>query len=173
MKLEGEDVQRLLTKIHDQRARIDLFLRRARPRHTTLTVVTIVSSALAAALTAGPALGGPEYTKRANEILRFEEPGDVWQYSCLVAMLVSITAAICVNLNQASKTESRIISAEACRAELTCLQTLVEFHQVSLAEALKLYQQHVTRVPFLDQPDEGWVLPPQVPGGRTSAAAAG
>ena len=76
MKLEGEDVQRLFTKIHDQRARIDLFLRRARPRHTTLTVVTIVSSALAAALTAGPALGGPEYTKRANDILRFEEAGE-------------------------------------------------------------------------------------------------
>jgi hypothetical protein len=173
MKLEGEDEQRLLAKIHDQMTCIDIFLRRARPRRTTLTVVTIVSSALAAALTAGPAIGGPEYTKRANQILHFEEAGDVWRYSCLVAMLVSITAAICVNLNQASKTESRIISAEVCKSELACLETLIEFHQVSLPEALKLYQQHITRVPFLDQRDEGWVLPPQVPGGRTPAAAAG
>jgi hypothetical protein len=173
MQLEGEDVQRLLTKIHDQRARIDLFLRRARPRRTTLTVVTIVSSALAAALTAGPALGGKNFTETAAKALDLSAPTDVWQYSCLVAMLVSITAAICVNLNQVSKTDSKIVSAEVCRTELACLETLVEFHQVSLPEALKLYQQHITRVPFLEEPDEGWVLPPQVPGGRTSAAAAG
>jgi flavin-binding protein dodecin len=65
-------------------------------------------------------------------------------------MLVSVTAAICVNLNQASKADSKIVSAEVCNTELACLQTLVEFHQVSLDEALKLYQQHLTRVPFLD-----------------------
>ena len=146
------DELRLVAKIEDQIGRIEAFLRRARPRQTRLTVVTIVSAALAAALTAGPALGGTAFTGWAKNASKVDDVSYVWRLLCLLAMLVSITAAICANLNQASKTESRIVSAEVCRTELACLQTLVEFHQIPLSEGLKLYQQHLSRVPFLDQP---------------------
>ncbi len=173
MKLEPDDEQRLLAKIEDQIGRIEAFLRRARPRHATLGIVTIVSAALAAALTAGPALGGKNFTDWARDVFNVTDPSDIWRPLCLLAMVVSVTAAICANLNQASKTESRIVSAEVCRTELACLQTLIEFHQIPLSEALKLYQQHLTRVPFLDQPKESpagssqfsWDLP-DVPGPR-------
>ena len=152
MKSEHDDDElRLLAKIADQIGRIEAFLRRARPRQTRLTVVTIVSAALAAALTAGPALGGKPFTGWAQEITGVEDSSYVWRLLCLLAMLVSITAAICANLNQASKTESRVVSAEVCRTELACLQTLIEFRQIPVSEGLKLYQQHLSRVPFLDQ----------------------
>jgi hypothetical protein len=152
VKLEHDDEQRLMAKIADQIGRIEAFLRRARPRHARLTVVTIVSAALAATLTAGPALGGNTFTEWASETFNVTDASGVWRPLCLLAMVVSVIAAICASLNQVSKTESRIASAEACRTELACLQTLIEFRQVALTEALKLYQQHLTRVPFLDQP---------------------
>jgi flavin-binding protein dodecin len=148
--LEHRDEQLLLAKIEDERVQIESYLRRARPRHARLTVITLVTTALAAALTAGPALGGQDFTTWAARTFGLASSSAVWQPLCLAAMLVSITAAICVNLNQASKADSKIVSAEVCNTELACLQTLVEFHQVSLDEALKLYQQHLTRVPFLD-----------------------
>ncbi|HEX8508248.1 MAG TPA: hypothetical protein VF635_01940, partial [Propionibacteriaceae bacterium] len=128
---------------------------------TRLRVVTIVSAALAAALTAGPALGGKPFTGWAQNITRVGDPNYVWRLLCLLAMLVSITAAICANLNQSSKTESRIIGAEVCRTELACLQTLIEFHQIPLSEGLTLYQQHVARVPFLDQAKRSSAAPSQ------------
>ena len=153
MKSEYDhDELRLLSKIEDHIGRMDAFLRRTRPRQTRLTVVTIVSAALAAALTAGPALGGKQFTGWAKDVSHVEDVSYVWRLLCLLAMLVSITAAICANLNQASKTELRIVSAEGCRTELACLQTLIEFHQIPVSEGLKLYQQHLSRVPFLDQP---------------------
>jgi hypothetical protein len=60
--LEHRDEELLLAKIEDERVQIESYLRRARPRHARLTVITLVSTALAAALTAGPALGGQDFT---------------------------------------------------------------------------------------------------------------
>lgn len=151
--VELDDEQRLVAKIADQIGRIEAFLRRARPRHARLTAVTIVSAALAAALTAGPALGGKSFTDWARQTFNLTDASQVWRLLCLLAMVVSVTAAICASLNEVSKTESRIASAEACRTELACLQTLIEFRQIAVSEALTLYQQHLTRVPFLDQPE--------------------
>jgi hypothetical protein len=148
--LEHDDEQRLLAKIEDQRGRIEAFLRRASPRRKRFTVITVVSSALAAALNAGPALGGKGFTTWAMRTFGLDNPTTVWQPLCLMAMVVSVTAAVCVSLNQVSKSESKISSAEVCSTELACLQTLIEFHQVSFGEALKLYQEDVARVPFLD-----------------------
>ena len=68
---------------------------------------------------------------------------------CLFAMLTSVVAAISANLSKSKNAEARIVSAEACNAELEGLQTLVEFQQVSTEEAVKLYQQYVARVPFV------------------------
>ena len=152
--LEHEDKERLLTKIEDERHHIEAFLRRARPRYTWLMAITMVSSALAAALNAGPGLGGEHFTNWARDVFNREAASDVWRPLCLAAMVVSIIATICVNLSQASKTDSKIVSAEVCNTELACLSTLVEFHQVRLDEALKLFQQHLARVPFIDHSKE-------------------
>lgn len=148
--LEHEDKERLLARIEDERHQIDAFLRRARPRSTWLSATTMVSSALAAALTAGPAVGGEGFTSWARDAFDRESAMAVWQPLCLAAMVVSVIAAICVNLNQVAKTDSKIVSAEACNTELACLQTLVDFGQVQLDEALKLYQQHLAKVPFIE-----------------------
>ena len=76
-------------------------------------------------------------------------PEAVWRPLCLAAMVVSVVAAISANLSKAKNAEARIVSAEACNAELEGLQALVEFRQVSLQEALKMYQQYVAKIPFV------------------------
>lgn len=143
------DRQRLLTRIEDRRQTVDAFLRSARPRAERFTYVSVISSALAAAFTAGPAVGGVKFTERVATSLELGGSEDVWRPLCLLAMVTSVVAAIFANLSKSKNTEARIVSAEACNAELEGLQTLVEFQQVSMQEAVKLYQQYVARVPFV------------------------
>jgi hypothetical protein len=143
--------QRLLRRIKDRRRTVDAYLRSARPRAARLTYVSVVSSAIAAALTAGPGLGGKKFVGFTKANIGLGDPSDVWQPVCLVAAIVSVIAAISANLSKAKNAEARIIHAEACNAELEGLQALVEFKQVSLEDAVKLYQQYVTRIPFVPE----------------------
>lgn len=148
------DWERLQKRIEDRRRTVEAYLRRARPRAERLTYVAIVSSALAAALTAGPGVGGTGFTGGVAKGLDIAE-STVWQSLCLLGMVTSVVAAISANLSKSRNAEARIVSAEACNAELEGLQTLVEFQQVSLQEALKLYQQYVARVPFVVETPSG------------------
>ena len=145
---EQADWERLQRRIEDRRLTVEAYLRSARPRAERLTYVAIVSSALAAALTAGPGVGGTAFTEQVAQGLDIAESA-VWRSLCLLGMVTSVVAAISANLSKSRNAEARIVSAEACNAELEGLQTLVEFQQVSLPEALKLYQQYVARVPFV------------------------
>lgn len=151
---EQADWERLQQRIEDRRRTVEAYLRRARPRAERLTYVAIVSSALAAALTAGPGVGGTGFTGGVAKGLDIAE-STVWQSLCLLGMVTSVVAAISANLSKSRNAEARIVSAEACNAELEGLQTLVEFQQVSLQEALKLYQQYVARVPFVVETPSG------------------
>ena len=146
---EQADWQQLLTLIKDRRRSIDEFLRSAKPRAERFTYVSVVSSAFAAALTAGPAIGGQRFTYGVVTSLGLGGDQDVWWRLCLAAMVVSVIAAISANLSKAKNAEARMVSAEACNAELEGLQAPVEFRQVSLEEAVKMYQKYVARIPFV------------------------
>ncbi len=143
------DWQRLLGRIQSRRETVQAYLRVARPRAERLTYLTIVSSALAAALTAGPGAGGETFMNQVAGSLGLGGAEDVWRPLCLLATVVSVVAAISANLSKSRNAEAKIVSAEACNAELEGLQALVEFRQVTLEEAVKLYQQYVSRVPFI------------------------
>jgi anti-sigma-K factor RskA len=148
---DAVEAQQLLKRIKNRRRTVDAYLRTARPRAERLTYASIISSALAAALTAGPALGGAKFTDQVADSLQLAGAPAVWRPLCVLAMVVSIIAAISANLSKAKSAEPRIIGAEACNAELEGLQALVEFHQVPLDEAVKLYQQYIARIPFVPE----------------------
>lgn len=141
---------RLLRRIQERRRSVDAYLRKARPRAARLTYVSVVSSALAAALTAGPGLGGADLTASVSETLDLEGAPQVWQPLCLLATVVSIIAAISANLSKSKNVEALIVHAEACNAELEGLQALLEFEQCSVEDAVKMYQQYVARIPFVE-----------------------
>ncbi|HEX8510783.1 MAG TPA: hypothetical protein VF635_14950 [Propionibacteriaceae bacterium] len=146
--------QQLLRRIKNRRRTVERYLRSARPRAERLTYVSVISSALAAALTAGPALGGTKFTTQVASSLQLGG-ADVWRPLCLLAMVVSVIAAISANLSKSKYAEARIISAEACNTELEGLQTLVEFNQVSVEDAVKLYQQYIAKIPFVPETVNG------------------
>lgn len=149
------EAPQLLRRIKNRRRSVDAYLQSARPRASRLMWVSIISSALAAALTAVPALGGASGTGELAASLELSGPAAVWRPLCLLAMVVSIIAAVSANLSKARNAEARIINAEACSAELEGLQALVEFQQLSLEEAVKLYQQYVARIPFVPETTPG------------------
>jgi len=148
MREQEDEQQLLLERIAYRRHDLDGYLRRARPRCERMTVVTIISSAVAATLTAGPALGGKPFTDSLTVAMNLDAP--IWRPLCFVAMIASVVAAISANLSRSRSAEARIISAESCNSELEGLQTLLEFHQVPMKQAVKMFQESIAKVPFVE-----------------------
>lgn len=143
--------QELLDRIARRRASIDAFLRRTRPWSNRLSNVSIVSSALAAVMTAGPAFGGETFAESVQAALSLSSNSTVWRTLCLVALVVSVVAAISTNLVKSQNATGRVSAAETCGGELEGLQTLVQFGQVPVDDAVRLYHQYVSKIPFVDE----------------------
>ncbi|GAA1496295.1 hypothetical protein [Paeniglutamicibacter kerguelensis] len=143
--------QQLSERIKARRANISRFLSRTRPRRNRLANLSIVGSAIAAVMTAGPALGGQSFTASVQSRLGIEDSSTVWRVLCLIAMLLSVAAAVATNLSNSRDLNGRVTAAETCNAELEGLETMLEFGQLPLQDAVKLYQQYVAKVPFVDE----------------------
>jgi hypothetical protein len=141
----------LIRRIEARRSSINAFVRRVRPRSARLANISIVSSAAAAAFTAGPALGGSSFAETVQRGFSLSDSSLVWRVLCLFAMLVSLVAAISANLNKSQDTVSQLSAAEACDAELEGLQTLREFGHLSVHDGAGLYQKYITKIPFVQE----------------------
>jgi len=155
---DGERRDLLLSRIQARRESIAQFVADLRPRSNRLANLSIVASALAAALTAGPALGGPKFAESVQAGLSLSTDSAVWQVLCLAALVVSVIAAVAANLVKRQDAVARISAAEGCGAELEGLQTALEFDQVTLSVAVGLYQDAIAKIPFVPE------LPRERPG---------
>jgi hypothetical protein len=116
---DDDDLRRdLLRRIEARRAAIQGFLRHQRPRTRRRTTATIVLSSLAALSTAGPAIGGETFAEGVQGALGLVSESSVWRVLCLLALLVSVAAAILTNIGKAQDDVARISTAEAANAEL-------------------------------------------------------
>jgi hypothetical protein len=106
---------------------------------------------VAAAFTAGPALGGVTFAEAVQRGFSLPDSSIVWRVLCFVAMLVSLVAAISVHLNKSQDMAAQLSAAEACNVELEGLRTLVEFAQLSVHDAAELYQKYITKIPFVEE----------------------
>jgi hypothetical protein len=147
--VERREQEQLLQHIEQRRHEVCAYLEHARPRAERLTMTSIISSALAAVLTAGPALGGAGFTSSVASGLGLAGAPAVWRPLCVLAMVVSVVAAISANLSKSRNVEARIMAAEICNTELDLLATFLELDQVPLSEAAKMYHQSSTKVPFV------------------------
>jgi hypothetical protein len=148
----------LLWRIEARRGSIQAYLREHRPRTRRRATVTVVLSSLAALFTAGPALGGEPFAASVQNSLGLASDSYVWRTLCFLTLLVSIASAILVNLGKANDEVARLSSAEAANTELEGLTGLLQFGRVSLEDGVKLYQQYIVKIPFVDD------LPSGVPG---------
>jgi hypothetical protein len=146
----------LLWRIESRRASVQAFLHANRPRIRRRTTLAIVLSALAAVFTAGPALGGETFAKSVQTTFGLVSDSYVWRTLCLLAMCVSVGSAILTNLTKSQDDAGRLTAAEAANAEFEGLTSLVQFGQLTVPDAVKLYQQYSVKIPFVDdEPGSG------------------
>ena len=69
--------------------------------------------------------------------------------SALGAAITSAFAATLTNLHKTQDATGRLTRAQAANAELEGLATQVEFGNLPLDEASKLYQQYIAGAPFV------------------------
>jgi hypothetical protein len=145
--------EELLAQIEARRAGIAAFLHDVRPRRNRLTN-SVISSAMAAVFVAGPAVAGQPFTDDVRQGLALDRSSTVWRTLCLAALVVSMVAAISGNLSKSHDLAARVAAAEVCNTELECLMTSVHFGQLSAEDAVELYHQYVSKIPFVeDLPD--------------------
>ena len=146
--------QELSARIHQRRGSVAAYLRRARPRRNRLTNISIVGSALAAAFTVGPAVGGTRFTVAVQDIFSLRDDSVVWRVLCLAAVLLSLAAALATNLANSHALATQVSAAEACSAELEGLESALAFGHLPIDDAVGLYRQYVAKVPFIEDPPQ-------------------
>src|SRR3712207_2999777 len=105
MTEDGNLRRDLLGRIEARRASIQAYLRANRPRVRRRATITIVLTSLAAAFTAGPAIGGETFSQGIRDGFNLADDSYVWQVLCLLALAVSVSAAI---LNNVGKSQNDV-----------------------------------------------------------------
>ncbi len=142
----------LLARVRARRASVHAFVQDQRPRGARLTTASMACSGLVTALTAGPAFGGPKFTQIAQQTFNLPSEAFVWRFLCFAAVLASVAAGITTNMYKTQDLGARLVKAEASQGVLEGVEVLLEFGQVPVADAIKLYQQAIAEIPFI--PDQ-------------------
>jgi hypothetical protein len=87
--------------------------------------VSIVSSAIAAALVVGRTVGGATFAETVQKGPGLREEFEYLALAVLCYLIVNLVAAISVNLNKSNDPTERINIAEACNAALEGLRAKV------------------------------------------------
>lgn len=141
------DKDALLKKIKAKRGEVSNYLKKNEPRHSRYITISIVAGALAAALTAGPGVGGTGFIESAKGVISFGIP--VWQVLCLLATLLSMSAVITNGLLKARDLTSKITQVRGCDAKLEGLEIMLDMEQIDLKQATSLYTQYLTEIPHI------------------------
>ncbi|MET3812301.1 hypothetical protein [Arthrobacter sp. UYEF3] len=148
---EAPDARQLLsTRIDEKQQAVRAYLARERPRRNRLSNVSIVGSGLAAVLTAGPAVGGTGFTHAVAKLFSLGDDSIVWRVLCLLAVVLSVAAALATNFATSRSVADRVSAAETCNAQLEGLAVSLDIGHIDVDEAFKLYQQYAGQVPFVD-----------------------
>jgi hypothetical protein len=138
----------LIGQIREKRSRLERFISRNLPRKRRLLNVTIVGGTLAAALTAGPAVGGQSFTQWLTKTLELASPA--WQLLCAAAAACSLTATVATQLLKSQNVEEHVARAQSCRAKLEVLDVGLTTGMVDAKQAAAEYLRCVEETAFLD-----------------------
>ncbi len=138
----------LIGQIREKRARLERFLARSLPRKRRLLNITIVGGALAAALTAGPAVGGQSFTQWLTKTLELASPA--WQLLCAAAAGCSIAATVATQVLKSQNVDEHVARAQSCRAKLEVLEIGLTTGMVDAKQAAAEYLRCVEETAFLE-----------------------
>jgi hypothetical protein len=137
----------LLGRISQQRAQVDAFLAAAVPRKRRLLNTTIIGGSLAAALTAGPAVGGQSFTAWLTAALGLSSPS--WRLLCGGAAVCSVMATVATQLLKSDNVEQNVTRAQGARAKLEVLELGLKIGHLDGRQALAEYLKCVEETAFL------------------------
>jgi MFS family permease len=137
----------LLGRISQQRAKVDAFLAAAVPRKRRLLNTTIIGGSFAAALTAGPAVGGQSFTAWLTAALGLTSPS--WRLLCGGAAVCSIMATVATQLLKSDNVEQNVTRAQGARAKLEVVELGLKIGQLDERQALAEYLKCVEETAFL------------------------
>ena len=138
----------ILGRIRAKRAEVDRFLATPVPRKRRLLNTTIVGGSLAAALTAGPAVGGQPFTAWLTMSLGLTSPS--WRLLCGAASVASILATVATQVLKSNNLEQNIGRAQSARAKLEVLETSVTLGQLDPRQAATEFLKCVEDAAFLE-----------------------
>jgi hypothetical protein len=117
-----------------------------RRRDQSLTLLSVIASAVAAVLTAAPAMGGPSLTQALGSAGP-DTPS--WRILCGVASLCSLLAAIATNFHRQQEVTTRLARCQAAAARLETLELQVSFQQAPLGDVTAEYGKIIADLPPL------------------------
>jgi hypothetical protein len=138
------EAEALLEKIKVKRRQVADYLNKNEPRQSRLITFSIVAGAMAAALTAGPGVGGSGFIDTARGVVSFGVP--VWQVLCLLATIFSVSVVIVNGMLKSNDLISKISQARGCDAKLEGLEIMLNLNQIELKQAASLYTQYLTEI---------------------------
>lgn len=141
------DQESLLKKIQLKREDVAKYLNENEPKQSRFVTISIVAGALAAALTAGPGVGGSGFIETASGLVSFGIP--VWQVLCLLATFLSMSAVIANGLLKTNDLPTKIAQVRGCDAKLEGLEIMLDLEQIDLKQATSLYTQYLTEIPHV------------------------
>jgi MFS family permease len=156
--------EELLRTIVRKREQLDRYLASTSSRQHRLLNLSIIAGAVAAALTAAPALGGPTLTDWLDTTFHLSSPS--WRLLCAAAAVCSVSATIATQLLKSHNLEEHIARAEAVRAKLETLEIGLSSGQVSNAHAGAEFMKCVESAAFVHEVTDG------APGGASHRASA-
>jgi hypothetical protein len=149
LAMTADDSNATLTaRIRDKRQQLDRFLATARPRKRRLINTTIIGGSVAAALTAGPAVGGPSFTAWLTGTLGLTSPS--WRLLCAAASVCSVTATVATQLLKSHNIEEHVTRAQGCRAKLEVIEVGLAAGQIDAKQATAEYLKCIEEAAFLE-----------------------
>ena len=144
----NDSTAELVARIREKRQQMDRFLSTARPRKRRLINTTIIGGSVAAALTAGPAVGGQSFTAWLTSTLGLTSPS--WRLLCAAASVCSITATVATQLLKSHNVEEHVTRAQGCRAKLEVIEVSLAAGQIDARQATAEYLKCVEEAAFIE-----------------------
>ena len=138
----------IVAQIREKRTRLERFIARNLPRKRRLLNITIIGGTLAAALTAGPAVGGQSFTRWLT--MAFELTAPAWQLLCGAAAACSVMATVATQLLKSQNVEEHVTRAQSVRAKLEVLEVGLATGTVDVRQATTEYLRCVEESAFLE-----------------------
>jgi hypothetical protein len=137
----------LMTRIQEKRAEVTKFIQTTDRRNRRLTNIAIICGTVAAALTAGPALGGKSLNTWFTESFDVSLP--IWQLLCFAAMVCSVAATIATNMSKSYDVLAKLMQAQVCNAKLEGLHSQTELKSLDVKQSSEQFAKLLTEISFV------------------------